>query len=103
MVGAEMKSFLPMKGYSDGLLLELKKEIPLDYRVYYSGWDAAPTVWPRGASIHHPSGDATKISLFDGGVSITTWSLDSDSPRVIPRADRQARLYSMLRVIRSAH
>lgn len=75
MVGAEMKSFLPMKGYSDGLLLELKKEIPLDYRVYYSGWDAAPTVWPRGASLHHPSGDAAKISIFDGGVSITTWSL----------------------------
>lgn len=75
MVGAEMKSFLPMKGYSDGLLLELTNEIPLNYRVYYSGWDASTMTWPRGASIHHPAGDAAKISIFDGGVSLTTWSL----------------------------
>ena len=75
MVGANKRSFLPMKGYSDGLLLELTSDIPLGYRVYYSGWDASPIIWPRGAGIHHPAGDAAKISLFDGGVSITTWSL----------------------------
>jgi len=76
VVGAEMKSFLPVVGYSDGLLLEIKQEIPLDYRVYYSGWDATPTTWQRGASIHHPAGDAAKISIFDGGVKIKRWNID---------------------------
>lgn len=76
MVGAEMKSFLPITGYSDGLLLLLKNEIPLEYRVYYSGWDASSEVWPRGAGIHHPAGDATKISLFDGDVKIVRWNGD---------------------------
>lgn len=73
IVGAEMRSFIPIANYSDGLLLELKNEIPLDYRVYYAGWDASPTTWPRGASIHHPAGDAAKISTFDGGVFIAQW------------------------------
>ena len=77
MVGAEMKSFLPMVGYSDGLLLKISEDIPLDYRVYYSGWDASPTVWPRGASIHHPAGDAAKISTFDGNVQVSQWVINS--------------------------
>ena len=75
IVGAKMKTFLPMPNYSDGLLLQLNEDIPLDYRVYYSGWDATSTTWPRGASIHHPAGDATKISTFDGGVKIARWRM----------------------------
>lgn len=74
MVGARMKSFLPIKGASDGLLLELTNKIPEDYRVYYSGWNAATTTWQKGASLHHPAGDALKVSTFDGGVSLATWN-----------------------------
>ena len=76
VVGAEMRSFIPVAGYSDGLLLEIKQDIPLDYRVYYSGWDATPTTWQVGASIHHPAGDAAKISIFDGDVKLGRWNFD---------------------------
>ena len=74
MVGARMKAFLPIAGYSDGLLLQLNKPIPADYRVYYSGWDAANTAWQKGAGLHHPAGDALKVSIFDGKVIIGRWN-----------------------------
>lgn len=74
MVGASLKSFIPIVGASDGLLLELKGMIPPEYRVYYSGWDATQKVWQKGAGLHHPAGDALKVSVFDGGVSIATWN-----------------------------
>ena len=74
MVGASLKSFIPIVGASDGLLLELKGMIPPEYRVYYSGWDATQKTWQKGAGLHHPAGDALKVSVFDGGVSIATWN-----------------------------
>lgn len=74
MVGANLKSFIPIVGASDGLLLELKGMIPPEYRVYYSGWDATQKIWQKGAGLHHPAGDALKVSLFDGNVSIGTWN-----------------------------
>ncbi len=74
MVGASMKAFLPIDGYSDGLLLQLIKPIPADYRVFYSGWDAADQDWQKGAGLHHPAGDALKVSTFDGGVKIGSWN-----------------------------
>lgn len=74
MVGASLKSFIPIVGASDGLLLELKGMIPPEYRVYYSGWDATQKIWQKGAGLHHPAGDALKVSLFDGGVSAGTWN-----------------------------
>lgn len=74
LTGATMRSYLSHYGYSDGFLLELKDKIPLDYRVYYSGWDATEKdSWPQGVGIHHPAGDATKISVFNKGMFITTW------------------------------
>ncbi len=73
MVGAKMKAYLPIAGYSDGLLLQLNKPIPADYRVFYSGWDAADNAWQRGAGLHHPAGDALKVSIFDGKVKIGRW------------------------------
>lgn len=74
MVGASKKAFLPIVGYSDGLLLQLNKPIPADYRVFYSGWDAADNAWQKGAGLHHPAGDALKVSVFDGGVAIGDWN-----------------------------
>ncbi len=53
---------------SDFALLEMDDTIPASWDVYYAGWSAvtsAPTVFGAGyraVCIHHPSGDAKKIS-----------------------------------------
>ncbi len=74
MIGCDIRAFLPIQGQSDGMLLELKQQIPDSYRVYYNGWDSHENKMPqRGVGIHHPSGDAKKISVYDGNVSSNTW------------------------------
>lgn len=69
MVGCKLLAFLPIKGQSDGLLLELNDKIPASYRVYYNGWDRREKLPLRGVGIHHPGGDAKKISPYDHNVS----------------------------------
>jgi len=44
-------------------LLELSAEPPLDYNVYYAGWNAENVAAPRSTCIHHPEGDIKKISF----------------------------------------
>lgn len=73
LVGATLRTYTSPYGYSDGMLLELKADIPLDYRVYYAGWDATEKTWKSGAGIHHPAGDATKLSLYNKGMTISQW------------------------------
>lgn len=74
LTGATIRTYTSPYGYSDGMLLELKEDIPLDYRVYYSGWNATKSdTWRTGAGIHHPAGDATKIALYSGGMSLGQW------------------------------
>lgn len=73
LAGATIRTYTSVYGYSDGMLLELNEEIPLDYRVYYSGWNATEQTWQTGAGIHHPAGDATKIALYNGGMGIGQW------------------------------
>ena len=65
MVGCKLLSFLPIAGQSDGLLLELNQPIPPSYRVYYNGWDRRKVLPSKGVGIHHPGGDAKKISVYD--------------------------------------
>lgn len=65
MVGCKLLSFLPIAGQSDGLLLELNQAIPRSYRVYYNGWDRRKVLPTKGISLHHPRGDAKKISVYD--------------------------------------
>ena len=73
ITGCELRTAVPISGGSDGLLLELTKEIPEDWDVYFNGWDRRNAVVAgRGVSIHHPSGDVKKISSFDTYVS-DTW------------------------------
>lgn len=73
LTGATIRTYTSPFGYSDGMLLELKNEIPLDYRVYYSGWNATEQTWQSGAGIHHPAGDATKLALYNKSMSIGQW------------------------------
>lgn len=48
---------------ADFALLLLRGSLPAD--VYYAGWNATGDGANGGASLHHPSGDARKISLFE--------------------------------------
>jgi hypothetical protein len=49
---------------SDFLLLELVEDIPVEYNVYYNGWDHRDNYLPDTvALIHHPSADIKKISI----------------------------------------
>ena len=47
----------------DMLLLRLQETPPLDYRVYYAGWNASSTVSGPAYCFHHPQGDIKKISI----------------------------------------
>ena len=49
---------------SDFRLLEISRQIPEDYDVYYAGWDATGAGSPSGVGIHHPAGDVKKISTY---------------------------------------
>ncbi|GAD08200.1 Protease 1 precursor [Porphyromonas crevioricanis] len=71
MVGCSKVAYLPSVGHSDGLLLKLNQDIPLDYRVYYNGWDRRRTPPAKGVSLHHPMADAMKISIFSQRPNIT--------------------------------
>lgn len=73
LIGCKKLAYLPMHQYSDGMLLELNQDIPLSYRVYYSGWDRRPNVPNSGVSLHHPLGDAMKISVFDQKPEVGEW------------------------------
>ncbi|MDQ2179025.1 PKD domain-containing protein [Marinifilum sp. D714] len=56
----------------DFTLLELSVQPPLSYSPYYAGWDRSGRVPVNTTCIHHPSGDAKKISLdIDAPVTAT--------------------------------
>jgi len=48
---------------TDMAFLELNQIPPVDYDVYYAGWDKSGTTPDTVCGIHHPSGDIKKISL----------------------------------------
>lgn len=55
---------------ADFALLLLRGSLPAD--VYYAGWNATGDGANGGVSLHHPSGDARKISLFETQVTPAT-------------------------------
>lgn len=73
-VGCKLRTFIDIQGKSDGLLLELKNEVPKAFRVYYSGWDHSARIPSKVTGIHHPHGDAKKISYCDGYIKVDQWS-----------------------------
>ena len=74
MVGCTKKATTPIDGGSDGMLLLINNEIPDNYNVYYNGWDKGVTAATSGVGIHHPAGDAMKISTFTKPASGYTWN-----------------------------
>lgn len=59
----EGATFLADDEPSDFTLLQLNG--PLPQNVYFAGWSAMGEVTGSGASLHHPSGDDRKISIFN--------------------------------------
>lgn len=73
LVGAQLLVDIDINGGSDGALLLLNEEIPLDYNIFYNGWDAGGDIPQKGVGIHHPKGDVKKISTYTSPASSTIW------------------------------
>lgn len=66
---------------SDFWLMELNQTPPIEYNVYYSGWNRTASTSLPGTvyGIHHPAGDIKKISWATSGVSNSTYLNDAGS------------------------
>ncbi len=87
MVGCTPMAYSSISKRSDGLLLRIKDMIPESYRVYYSGWDHSSTLPNKLVGLHHPGGDAMKISYYkpvsNAPVTTSTWSSRGDKNETI--------------------
>jgi len=65
-------------GGSDGLLIRFNQPVPVEWDVFYNGWDATGfsgvTLTTTQVGIHHPEGDIKKISTASGNTTSTTWT-----------------------------
>lgn len=61
---------------SDGALLKLKNNIPLEYKPFFNGWDRRDVAASSGVVIHHPNGDVKKIVTFIDPLTSATYSGD---------------------------
>lgn len=69
LYGSTLISNAPLDGGSDFKLVLLHQRPPIAWRPYYNGWNNLDIPAEHGVGIHHPSGDAKKISTFMGGVN----------------------------------
>ncbi|MGB4096027.1 MAG: choice-of-anchor J domain-containing protein, partial [Bacteroidales bacterium] len=74
ITGCTYKAGGDMNGGSDFQLLLLSSAPSLSWNPYYNGWSRSTTASPSGVSIHHPSGDAKKISTYTQTLGTGTWS-----------------------------
>lgn len=74
MTGAVLKAKGGVSGGTDFKLLELTSDVPSEYQPYYAAWDRSTTGSASGVGIHHPSGDAKKISTYTSALTTTSWS-----------------------------
>jgi hypothetical protein len=58
---------------TDFALLELHTTPPSSFNISYAGWDRTPTAAQGVTGIHHPRGDAMKISHATGSVTAVPW------------------------------
>jgi lysyl endopeptidase len=66
---------------TDLSLIELQQPPSAAFNVYFAGWDASGAGGNSGVSIHHPSGDAKKISEYTGALIQNTVNIGgSDIP-----------------------
>ena len=59
---------------SDFALFLVREKIPDAYNVYLAGWDNRRIAPRNVAGIHHPAGDAKKISIYNGITKPASWT-----------------------------
>ncbi|MDW8419490.1 MAG: T9SS type A sorting domain-containing protein [Chitinophagales bacterium] len=58
---------------SDFALLKLSSTPPLQYNVFYAGWNVGTAAPQSGVCIHHPNGDIKKISTYTTPPGTIAW------------------------------
>ncbi len=61
---------------SDAMIMRLRRIPPIDYRVYYAGWNATRDIGPGAYSFHHPNSDMRKISWEENTPYLGTFAVD---------------------------
>lgn len=78
MVGCKPLAYSSVNKRSDGLLVQITQDIPLNYRVYYSGWDSSNDIPTDLVGMHHPAADAMKFSYLKAStgrtISLSAWN-----------------------------
>ncbi len=74
ITGCTYKAGGGISGGSDFQLVLLSSSPSLSWNPYYNGWSRSTTASPSGVGIHHPSGDAKKISTYTQTLGTGTWS-----------------------------
>lgn len=69
LYGSTLISNAPLDEGSDFKLVLLHQRPPVAWRPYYNGWNNLDIPAEHGVGIHHPAGDAKKISTYMGGVN----------------------------------
>ncbi len=62
----------------DFALIELDDVPQASFDVYYAGWDSRGNGFSNGVSVHHPSGDEKRISLFEDDPQKTRALVDGE-------------------------
>jgi hypothetical protein len=78
LYGASLLASGPMLGGSDFKLLQLRQMPPPTWNIYYNGWNREDEPAGFGVGIHHPRGDAKKISTFDEELTSATPTVSGD-------------------------
>ncbi|MEM8524672.1 MAG: T9SS type A sorting domain-containing protein [Bacteroidota bacterium] len=65
---------------SDHLLIELSENPSDAFNVYYAGWDANGAIPQAVTGIHHPAGDAKKISMENDPLTSTVYLQNNTNP-----------------------
>ncbi len=64
ITGSTVLAKAPVQGGTDFKLLQLEEDVPDYWNPYYNGWSRSSRSTEHGVGIHHPLGDAKKISTF---------------------------------------
>lgn len=67
---------------TDLSLIELSAPPDAAFDVYYAGWDASGAGGNSGVSIHHPSGDAKKISEYTSALTQAPVIIEDNGPSI---------------------
>lgn len=65
LFGSILLSQASMLGGSDFKLIKLIQNPPPSYNVYFNGWNRLDIASDSGVGIHHPAGDAKKVSTYN--------------------------------------